>query len=451
MKPDQNTDFAPLSSKQWKLALQAGLKGADYKETLVWESLEGIHVKPFYHFDEDRAETPAFYPKDNWKIAETFYTGHQKNCSKIMDMALANGAESIILQADKPFNIASLMEGKPRPIPDLYLQTSFLDIPFFEEILTYYQRHQGKAFLMIDPVGQWVRTGQAFQNLSTDIEILRQLSEKYPDTPLVGIHSAVYREAGANAVQQLAYTLAHITEYANINPKMPFTVQWTVSGNYFFEIAKIRALRWLFASLADKLKNPHPLHILARPELRNKTLYDYNVNLLRTTTECMSAAIGGADAIANLPYDAFFMKDNAFSRRLARNQLLLIKEESYLYGIQNPADGCYYIENLTRQLAEKALALFKQTEKDGGLLAQLKKGIIQDKIEESHQKELRWLQEHKTVLVGSSKYRNENEKMKEAYELYPFVKKRPEKTIIKPLIARRLAEETEKNRLENED
>ncbi len=123
--------------------------------------------------------------------------------------------------------------------------------------------------------------------------------------------------------------------------------------------------------------------ILATPSKRNKTIYDYNVNMLRTTTECMSAILGGANTICNLPYDSLYHKSNEFGDRIARNQLLVLKNESYFDKVNNPADGAYYIESLTEQLAEKALDLFKDIEANGGFLNQLKEGTIQRKIKES--------------------------------------------------------------------
>lgn len=451
MKDFQNIPFEEMTSASWKLALQAGLKGADYRETLVWESLEGIHVKPFYHADEDAIETPDFSNGEVWKIAETFYAGNVKSCKKLIIAALQNGTDSLTLEADKPFDVAYLLNELPKKPHRVYLKTSFSEAAFFQKFMLLGRELGIKVHLLFDPIGHLAQTGNWFNNLREDRETLENLSAKFPDISVAGIHTSVYQEAGANMVQQLAYTLGQMAEYSRWNPQLPFTVFLTVGSNYFFEIAKTKALRWLHASLADKLQNNQPLHILAMPGKRNKTLYDYHVNLLRSTTECMSAILGGADEVANLPYDAFFKKDNAFSRRLGRNQLLILKEESFFNQVQNPAQGTYYIENLTQALAEKALLLFKQTEKEGGLLALLKKGTVQEKVAQSHQKEQKLLTEGKLVLVGTNRYPDKQEQAQGRSELYPFVKIRPEKTLIKPLIARRLAENIEKERLQNED
>jgi methylmalonyl-CoA mutase len=164
----------------------------------------------------------------------------------------------------------------------------------------------------------------------------------------------------------------------------------------------------------------------------------------------MSAILGGADTIANLPYDTLYHKDNEFGDRIARNQLLILKEESYFDKINNPSDGSYYIESITTQLAEKALALFKNIEANGGFLKQLNEGIIKRKIQESADTEQELFDAGKEILLGTNKHTNKNDKMKNDLELFPFVKIKARKTLITPIIERRLAEKLEQERLKNE-
>src|SRR5690606_16374997 len=224
----------------------------------------------------------------------------------------------------------------------------------------------------------------------------------------------------------------------------------SVSGNYFFEIAKLRAIRVLWENLISAYQISAELSIHSTPSKRNKTLYDYNLNMLRTTTEYMSAILGGSDRISFLPYDAVYHKDNEFSRRIARNQLLILKHESYFDTVNNPADGTYYIEELCRELCQKAFKLFKQLEKGGGFLSQLKSHQIQKKIKESASKENASFKKKSTVLVGTNFYENPQDKMSEDLELYPFVKTNSRKTLIEPIIERRLSEQLEKQRLKTE-
>jgi methylmalonyl-CoA mutase len=251
--------------------------------------------------------------------------------------------------------------------------------------------------------------------------------------------------------------MAHANEYLNhleqsksgVHLKsMAFKV--AVGGNYFFEIAKLRALRVLWENLVSVYDMKLDCHIVVYPSKRNKTLYDYNVNMLRTTTECMSAVLGGANTVINMPYDALYHKSNDFGERIAMNQLLLLKEESYFDKVSNASDGSYYIKSLTEQLAEKSLELLKSIEKGGGFLKQLKEHTIQGKIKEAANKQQERFNEQKEVLVGTNKFQNETDTMKENLELYPFVKTNARKTLIVPIIEKRLAETAEQNRLKDE-
>ena len=172
--------------------------------------------------------------------------------------------------------------------------------------------------------------------------------------------------------------------------------------------------------------------------------------MLRTTSECMSAILGGSNTISNVSYDALYHKSNEFGERIARNQLLVLQKEAYLSEAQEVAKGTYYIENIEKQLAEKALEVFKQLEKNGGFLSQLKKGTIQNKIEESAHKEQKQFDENQITLLGTNKLPNKNDMMKENLEIYPFLKNNNSKTLIPPILQRRLSEQHEQKRLDTE-
>ena len=197
------------------------------------------------------------------------------------------------------------------------------------------------------------------------------------------------------------------------------------------------------------LKN-RPIHIFSKPSLRNKTIYDYNVNMLRTTSECMSAIIGGSDSISNVSYDSIYHKSNEFGERIARNQLLILKEEAYLSEAHKYANGAYYIESIEKQFAEKALQLFKQIEKSGGFLKQLKKGTIQKKISENAKKQQIQFDQNEIILLGTNKLTNQNDHMRNELEIYPFLKKTNTKTLITPILQKRLAAQLEQKRLKME-
>ncbi len=446
------SEFEPISAKQWKQQIQFELNGADYNETLVWDSLEGIKVKPFYHNDEIEINLNAIVPTKPFAIVQNIFVHDVKKSNVRALETLQRGAESVRFTIEsESISIEELMQNLPLGNVNYYFNLPFLSVEFSNKINDFASKNNTHFFIQVDPIGQLAKDGNWFENLEKDFEKLNTIASKIT-VPFLTISSVIYQNAGANIVQQLAYTLAQVNEYFNrisvIN--QPITIEVAVGTNYFFEIAKLRALRILFNTLATEYNLNFDCHIIATPTKRNKTLYDYNVNMLRTTTECMSAILGGANAVANLPYDALYHKDNEFGDRISRNQLLILKHESYFDKVNNPADGAYYIETLTEQLAEKALELFKDIEKNGGLISQLIDGTIQRKINESAQKEQELFDSGKEVLLGTNKYPNKNDQMKNDLELYPFVKQNSRKTLITPIIEKRLAEKVEQERLSQE-
>ena len=446
------SEFEPISAKQWKQQIQFELNGADYNETLVWDSLEGIKVKPFYHNDETEINLNAIVPTKPFAIVQNIFVHDVKKSNVRALDSLQRGAESVRFTIEsESISIKELMQNLPLGNVNYYFNLPFLSVEFSNKINDFASKNNTHFFIQVDPIGQLAKDGNWFENLEKDFEKLNTIASKIT-VPFLTISSVIYQNAGANIVQQLAYTLAQVNEYFNrisaIN--QPITIEVAVGTNYFFEIAKLRALRILFNTLATEYNHNFDCHIIATPTKRNKTVYDYNVNMLRTTTEWMSAILGGANAVANLPYDALYHKDNEFGDRISRNQLLILKHESYFDKVNNPADGTYYIETLTEQLAEKALELFKDIEKNGGLISQLIDGTIQRKINESAQKEQELFDSGKEVLLGTNKYPNKNDQMKNDLELYPFVKQNSRKTLITPIIEKRLAEKVEQERLSQE-
>lgn len=453
MKTKLFQDFDPISSKQWKQQIQFELKGADYNETLIWESLEGIKVKPFYHSDDTISTLTSNSNTTAFSILQQIFVHDIQMSNKKAKESLQRGAESIhfTIESDK-IDIAKLMSNLPLENVVYYFNLPFLSTEYVKSLNNFATTNSYNFIIQLDPVGQLCKDGNWFENLNSDFQKLNEIS-KNSSLPFLKIQSGIYQNSGANMVQQLAYTLAHVNEYFNristIN--QPITIEAAIGTNYFFEIAKLRALRLLFNTLADEYNYNFDCHIIATPTKRNKTIYDYNVNMLRTTTECMSAILGGANAISNLAYDAIYHKDNEFGDRISRNQLLILKEESYFDKVNNPSDGAYYIESLTEQLAEKALEVFKEIEAKGGFITQLIEGTIQRKISESAQKEQELFNSGKEILLGTNKYPNPNDKMKHDLELFPFVKTKDRKTLIIPIIEKRLAEKVEQERLALEE
>ncbi len=436
--------FSAVSSKQWKQKIQYELSGADYSETLVWESPEGIKVKPFYHRDEDIVDYRSSSRENAFNICQDIFVFDvAKSAARALD-TINRGAESLrFIIDDENTDVAQLLDKLPLDGKTVYFQIGFFSAGFVAKAEKATEGKNVTLFFDIDPISHLVKEGNWITGDAVDLAKLGSKSST------ISVDGTVYHNAGANMVQQLAYTLAHLTEYLNkdINSDHPILIKMSVGSNYFFEIAKLRAMRMLYAAVASEFDFTAGCHIHVSPGKRNKTLYDFNVNMLRTTSECMSAIIGGADAVSNLPYDALYHKSNEFAERIARNQLLILKHESYFDKVENAADGSYYVESLTAQLAEKALILFKDIEAAGGFLAQLKEGTIQRKISESADKEQQLFDSGKEVLLGTNKQINKNDRMAHELELFPFVKSKSRKTLIAPVIERRLAENIEQQRI----
>lgn len=447
-------DFNPVSSKQWKQKIQFELDGADYNQTVIWNSPEDIQVKPFYHRDEFSKAANVNTHASDFKICQNIFVFDvEKSIERALN-TLERGAESLRFSIqNEQTDIQKLLQDLPLENRIVYFHLNFISIDFVKKLDRISIQKKAIFYCNLDPIGHLAREGNWFSTSEkNNFETLDLLFKNTTNVNLISIDSGLYQNSGATITQQIAYSLAHANEYLNRFPdnSKPIVFQVSVGTNYFFEIAKLRALRMLFNLIAAEYNPNLECHFLVTPTRRNKTIYDYNVNMLRTTTECMSAILGGADAIANLPYDALYHKDNEFGDRIARNQLLILKHESYFDKVDNPADGSYYIESLTMQLAEKSLTLFKDIEASGGFLKLLNDGTIKKKIQESATKEQELFDSKNEILLGTNKYPNKEDKMKHDLELFPFVKIKPRKTLITPIIEKRLAEKMEQERLELE-
>ncbi|TGV00310.1 methylmalonyl-CoA mutase subunit beta [Flavivirga rizhaonensis] len=445
-------EFDSVTAKQWKQKIQFDLKGADYNDTLVWQTNEDISVKPFYHADDFKEQPEVTNTETTtWKICQSIFVADVKNANQKAIDAIERGAESIkFIVPSETVSINDLLKGINLALTPLHFKLQFLSETYVKQLTAI----SSNTNIYTDVIYNLAKNGNWYHSLNDDFYKFKAITAH---TKSFSVDASLYQNAGANIIQQLAYSLAHANEYLNyfeesktILPTLKISFNVSVGTNYFFEIAKLRALRMLWKVLAAEYHIKPTCYILATPTKRNKTLYDYNNNMLRTTTECMSAILGGANNVYNLPYDAIYHKDNEFGERIARNQLLVLKHESYFDVVNNPSDGAFYIESLTNQLTEKALDLFKNIEENGGFLKQLKQGTIQRKIKENATKEDAQFNAGEEVLLGTNKHPNTEDKMKQELELYPFVKTNQRKTLIEPIIEKRLAEKIEQERLKNE-
>lgn len=244
----------------------------------------------------------------------------------------------------------------------------------------------------------------------------------YPHFQCIAVNSVMLNNSGAYIYQELGYALAWGNEYLNrlVEAGVPVDLaakkirfNFGISSNYFMEIAKFRAARMLWADIV-KAYNPAcdcacKMTAHAETSSFNLTLFDAHVNLLRTQTETMSAAIAGVNSITVTPFDKTYETPNEFSERIARNQQLLLKEESHMNRIVDPAGGSYYIENLTVAIAQQAWNLFLQVEDEGGMVKAVQAGSVQATINASNKARHEAVSKRKEILLGTNQYPNFNE------------------------------------------
>ena len=386
------TEFTSTTAAQWKEQLVKDLKGIDYN-TLVWKTNSGIDVQPFYTKENLKTSASPIFTKNDWAICENIFVSDAKTANAQALNALQNGASGLVFHITQKTDFAILLNG----ILLQHIYSLFMVKPEFEKELT--------TFLSSIQSGN-----SCFVECDTTLDGKVELH----DTTSICINTNLYQESGSNTVNELAFSIAHLNEYLNVATTSIKNVHinMSVGGDFFMEIAKLRALRKLTNFLLNQYEIKASVHIHAQTTLINKSVVDSYNNMLRSTTEAMSASIGGANSIVVLPFDVEFNTQNDFSSRMARNQQLILKDESYLNIVADMSAGSYYIENLTETLCEKAWEQFKVVESKGGLLACLKSNYIQDIISKDAETLIHQFKEGKLVLVGVNKFQNKNEEVK---------------------------------------
>ena len=377
-------EFQPSSAVAWKQKIQFELDGADYNKTLLNTTLEGITIKPFYHVDDFEK---VLVPQSNkpFKICKTINITSEVIANSEALKAIEKGITAILFKASKPFNASLLFKDLLNINIEFHFDFNFLSEDFINELCEIL--HIETFYLNIDPIGNLTKTGNWYSSLNNDFTILESLIKKNPDRFILSVDSTMYQNAGANIVQQIAYALAHANEYfTKFGSEIANIIQFkfATGSNHFFEIAKIRAFRYLYNLILSKYDTTAIAKIYAEPSLRNKTLFGSTLNTFRTISETESAIFGGVDTVS---IDAELDLYNKSTSEISKSQQQLLNNMLQFKNQQNFATDSYYIEDLTKQLAEKALTIFKDIEKSGGFLSQLKEGTIQRKITENAKKE----------------------------------------------------------------
>ena len=438
-------NFETSSAAAWKQKIQFELNGADYNESLLTKTNEGITIKPFYHSDNfEKIIIPT--STEDLKICKKINITSAENANKEALITIKKGVNSLKFVAIKPFNTTQTFQNLLNKNIDFHFNLGFLSLEFSLELLESLKNEN--VFLNIDIIGNLAKKGNWHTSLSNDFKILESIIEQKKTTHIISVNANLYQNSGANTVQQIAYTLAHANEYLTyfgkeIASKIQFN--FAIGSNHFFEISKIRAFKYLYNLILTEYNTSCSPLIFTEPSLRNKTLYNYNINTQRSTTECFSAIIGGATTIANSSFNKLKTTED-----IEDDEYKMLTDFLNLKDIKNLATDCYYIETITKQIAEKSLAIFNEIEKGGGFLKQLKEGTIQRKIVENSKREQLQFNKNELVLVGSNKHIIKDNFIKDKLYSNPFSTKNPQKTLIIPIVSKRLSEKLELNRLKNE-
>lgn len=408
-------DFDSKTLEEWKEIILTDLKGAKY-ESLVWENPENIRIEPIYNSESiPNLKHDVTHQNSNWEIEQTLV---QANNKQILH-CLNSGATALLIKGITSENLDKLFEG----VLIQHIQTSFRsNTPesILKEFISIIQkrkldRNSIRGSIHYDPLMEGLMKGEFQGNLWEKFESIQENLSALPNYKSLYIRGHAYQNAGANLTQELAFVLAQLSEYfANNSELQPNKVQVSlgISSNYFFEIAKFRAIRILWKQILKAYKKQHlDLDLRAETSLRTCTLYESEVNMLRNTSQCMSAALAGANTINVHSFNTIYLKEDDFGQRIARNISLILKEEAYFNKTVDPSAGSYYIEYLTNKLSENAWEIFQSIEAKGGWLNCVKNNTIQEMIEKSAQDQEKALSEKGIKLLGTNLYVNTDEKM----------------------------------------
>lgn len=431
-------DFPDVSKDKWKDKIIADLKGADYQKKLVWRTDEGFEVQPFYT-KEDLAQlgadqdasgnVPAGTRKENdWLIRQDLAIGNSiEECNRKIIQVIDKGAQSVGIDLNsREINNEKEMEILLAGVDTSRTYLNFIhagDPARLYQTLVNYINSAGnknntlKGSLGFDPLGQMARTGDfndtAFDQLA---ELVKQSARIFPHFRIIAVDAGLHQDSGSTLSQELGYGMAMAAEYMaqltkrGADPEMvaaSMSFNFSVGPDYFMEIAKLRAARSIWTAIyaewnvaVDNLS----MFIHSRTASWNLTVYDPNVNMLRITTEAMSASLGGSDEITVLPFDRWFNPENDFASRVAQNIQIILKEEAYFGKVADPATGSYFIEELTSRILDQAWEHFIETEEQNGYLDAFRSGNIQKSISSTAEKKREKAASRRQTILGVNQY-----------------------------------------------
>ena len=438
------TEFPPVPTEKWEEVITADLKGADYERKLVWKTGEGFNVRPYYRAENlegikflgsQAGEFPyvrGTHAHNRWRVHQTVSVVCPKEANAEALKIRNAGVDSLgfcIASAD--FSAADLdMLLKDICIPAVEITFCGEKMANVAELVLAKVEKEGIAkedvriAFCIDPLVKGLSSKGDFCSpngekcIARIVELIHKTKE-YKHVRIVTVAGQTFGNSGSTIVEELAFTLSAGHDYlvrltdAGLDVdaaarKLRFS--FSVSSNYFMEIAKFRAARMLWANIVKgygPAKNcACKMQIHAETSRWNQTVYDPYVNMLRGTTEAMSATIAGVHSLEVMPFDASFENPTEFSKRIARNVELLLKNESHFDQVVDPAGGSYYVENLTQSIAAEAWKLFLEIEEKGGYTEAYKAGLIVERIKASAAAKDKNIATRRQTLLGANQYPN---------------------------------------------
>ena len=402
-------DFASISAREQVEKIIQDIGGEQDLEKISWLTPEGFQLQPIYHRKEDKPNSPFTATKTPWKLGQYIQFAALETTLDRINHALANEVEVLYLDVG---SFEHIIPKVAEAVKDKSIEVFFFFKTSPKNDVLYALQQLTNMCIFYDVFGQYASRGEWVENEEKDLLQLKELNQQLT-SPTFFVDASIYANAGGNTIQQIGYTLLHLNEYLthlehlkNHNA-VNLTIKIAQGGTYFMEIAKSIALRTLVNTIVKEYDFPISIQIIAEPQQRNKSRLDYNTNLLRSSTEMMSAILGDADIVMNHPYDLRFNLPNLFSDRLARNQLLILKHESFFDRLPNVTQGSYFIEALVEDIKRASWALFLKHEAFGGWLCQVQNNTIQNEIYHAREKEQSRIEQGLNTVVGVNKYFDE--------------------------------------------
>lgn len=464
-------DFPPGSIKEWKENVEKDLKGQSFEKKLHTKTYEGIELKPIYTKDDVddltqtnnfpgfdhfmRGEDAAGYNLNPWTISQEIPYSLAEELNDALQNDLNKGQTGINVVPDHPTmlgidadyakegevgkegvsisalkSITKIFNGIDLTKFPVTINSGFSSLPLFILFSSFLKKNNFKmkdvnGGLLSDPLSYLLKFGSlpySVNNILDEIKIVTEsVIKSGSEMRTISANGIPYNNTGANAVQELAFTLSSGIYYMNEMIERGLTAEevqkriqlsFGVGSFYFMEVAKLRAARILWNNILNAYgveENKREIFIHARTSSYNQTTYDPHVNLLRTTTEAFSAIVGGANSITTNAFDEQLNLPKKFSRRVARNTQIILNEESHLSQVIDPAGGSFYVEKLTEEVAQTAWKMIGEIDKQGDILESLKNGYLQNKIKQTVDLREKDYKKRKAVLVGTNMYANPKE------------------------------------------